>query len=104
MLAAVLSDAVDGRRPGRPMPTGVASPSPLDLASRRTSRAIEAMTASGVDGFGVATRSRSERSRPGFDIDDRRLDPAAADIDADGDPAAGHLGRLLRHRSLRAQK
>ena len=50
--------------PGRPMPTGVPSPSPLDLTSRRTSRVIEAITASGVDGFGVGTRRRSERSRP----------------------------------------
>ena len=50
--------------PGRPIPTGVVSASPPDLASRRTSRAIDAMTASGVDGTGVATRSRSERRRP----------------------------------------
>ena len=35
---------------------------PPDLTSRLTSRAIEAMTASGVDGTGVGTRSRSETS------------------------------------------
>ena len=35
-----------------------------DLTSRLTSRAIEAMTASGVDGTGVGTRSRSEIRRP----------------------------------------
>ena len=50
--------------PGRPIPTGVAGPRPLDLARRRTRRAIEAMIASGVAGIGVATRSRSERRRP----------------------------------------
>ena len=50
--------------PGRPTPTGVASPRPLDLASRLTTRATEASTASGVDGWGVATRMRSDRNRP----------------------------------------
>ena len=50
--------------PGSPMPIGVASPSPLDLARRLTIRETEASTASGVDGLGVATRIRSERKRP----------------------------------------
>ena len=63
MLAAVLRTP-SMATPGRPIPTGVASPSPLDFASRRTSRAIEESTASGVAGIGVATRSRSERRRP----------------------------------------
>ena len=42
---------------------------------------------------------RKEASR--VDVDDGRLDPAAADIDADGDPADGRFGRLLGHRCLR---
>ena len=50
--------------PGSPTPTGVSAPSPLALASRFESLPIAAMTASGVDGFGVATRKRSERKRP----------------------------------------
>ena len=51
--------------PGRPTPTGVVGPSPVAVTSRFTSRAIEALTASGVEGTGVGTRSRSERiARP----------------------------------------
>ena len=50
--------------PGSPTPTGIVSSRPSDLTSRRTSRAIEAMIASGVDGTGVGTLSRSEVRRP----------------------------------------
>ena len=50
--------------PGRPTPTGVFGPRPADVASRLTSRWIEAMIASGVEGTGVGTRNRSERSMP----------------------------------------
>ena len=63
MLAAVTSRPCIAT-PGRPTPTGADSEMPDDLASRRTSRAIDALTLSGVDGCGVRTRSRSERNRP----------------------------------------
>ena len=52
MLAADLS-VPSMVTPGRPIPTGVDVPRPLDFASRLTTRTIEAMTASGVDGVGV---------------------------------------------------
>src|SRR5574338_168233 len=63
MFAAVTSRP-SMATPGRPMPTGAVSEMPDAFTSRRTSRAIDALTRSGVDGCGVRTRSRSERKRP----------------------------------------
>ena len=45
-------------------PDGDSSSRPCDFTSLLTSRPIEAMTASGVDGIGVGTLSRSEVRRP----------------------------------------
>src|SRR6188508_1080236 len=50
--------------PGRPTPTGIESSRLPDLTSRFTRREIEATIASGVEGTGVGTRSRSDVSRP----------------------------------------
>ena len=66
------------------------SPRPSPSASRLTTRPIEAMTASGVDGCGRRDAEALGPEPAGLDVDDRGLDAAAADVDADGDPAAGH--------------
>src|SRR3954471_5580852 len=63
MFAAVISTPPMAT-PGRPIPTGVSGASSSDFTSRRTSRPIDALTRSGVDGIGVGTRSRSETSSP----------------------------------------
>ena len=68
------------------------------MTRRLTSRPIEAMTASGVDGTGVGTLSRSEFRRPALDVHDGSLDPAAADVDADGERADCLPGRVVGHR------
>src|SRR5919106_2855142 len=63
MLAAVLSRPSIAT-PGRPTPIGASSGIGVALASRRTSRTIDALTLSGVDGVSVGTRRRSERISP----------------------------------------
>src|SRR4029079_1725037 len=63
MFAAVISTPPMAT-PGSPIPTGVSFPNSSALARRRTSRPIEALTRSGVDGVGVGTRRRSDTSCP----------------------------------------
>ncbi len=88
MLAAVLIWPVD-RHAGQPDADRHACVDrAVALASRFTSRPIEAMTASGVDGFGVGDPQALGHELPGLDVDDGGLDPAAADVDADREPAA----------------
>ena len=70
-------------------------PSPLARASRLTSRTIEALTASGVDGHRCRHADPLRSEPAGLDVDDGALDPAAADVDADGDPTAGHQAFLV---------
>ena len=57
------------------------------LASRFTSRPIEAMTASGVDGDRRRDPQALGDELPRVDVDDGGLDPAAADVDADREPS-----------------
>ena len=84
--------------PGRPTPTGVVGPSLAALARRFVDPADRGDHRLRRGGVGGRDADPLGPEPAGFDVDHGRLDSAAADIDADGDPTARHLRTFVRHR------